>query len=171
MIILGSCMAGHRTAVRKRDLEWGHGKGPTPSCPAGLSSYTSILGDIWLWLGVPWATSALAALLSETSRECLVPHFFWCRLLKLTSRGLLEWQTHLRMLMRSRCVSQEHTCSHRQSLLRVEVFSCVCTSRFSASGVGSHFKNNYPTEMCSGSEEGSYLRLIDLCITRLWACE
>jgi len=24
------------------------------------------------------------------------------------------------------------------------------------------------TEMCSGSEAGSYLRLIDLCITQLW---
>jgi len=30
---------------------------------------------------------------------------------------------------------------------------------------GSH--NNYFIEMCSGSEEGSYLRLIDLCITQL----
>jgi len=29
------------------------------------------------------------------------------------------------------------------------------------------FENNYFTEMCSGSEEGSYLRLIDLCITQL----
>ena len=28
-------------------------------------------------------------------------------------------------------------------------------------------KNNYFAEMCSGSEEGSYLRLIDLCITQL----
>ena len=27
--------------------------------------------------------------------------------------------------------------------------------------------NNYFTEMCSGSEEGSSLRLIDLCITQL----
>ena len=26
---------------------------------------------------------------------------------------------------------------------------------------------NYFTEMCSGSEEGSYLRLIDFCITQL----
>jgi len=26
-------------------------------------------------------------------------------------------------------------------------------------------KNNFFTEMCSGSEAGSYLRLIDLCIT------
>jgi len=25
----------------------------------------------------------------------------------------------------------------------------------------------YPTEMCGGSEEGSYLRLMDLCITQL----
>ena len=28
-------------------------------------------------------------------------------------------------------------------------------------------QNNYFTEMCSGSEEGSYLRLIDFCITQL----
>ena len=28
-------------------------------------------------------------------------------------------------------------------------------------------ENNYFTEMCSGSEEGSYLRLIDFCITQL----
>ena len=29
------------------------------------------------------------------------------------------------------------------------------------------FKNNYFTEMCSGSEAGSYLRRIDFCITQL----
>jgi len=29
------------------------------------------------------------------------------------------------------------------------------------------FKNNYFTEMCSGSEDGSYLRLIDFCMTQL----
>ena len=27
--------------------------------------------------------------------------------------------------------------------------------------------NNHFTEMCSGSEAGSYLRIIDLCITQL----
>ena len=37
-----------------------------------------------------------------------------------------------------------------------------CTDRCS-----SQFNNNYFTEMCSGSEEGSYLRLIDLNITQL----
>ena len=30
-----------------------------------------------------------------------------------------------------------------------------------------YHENNYFTEMCSGSKEGSYLRLIDLCITQL----
>jgi len=30
-----------------------------------------------------------------------------------------------------------------------------------------YFKNNWFTEMCSGSEAGSYLRLIDFCITQL----
>jgi len=29
------------------------------------------------------------------------------------------------------------------------------------------FRNTYLTEMWSGSEEGSYLRLIDFCITQL----
>jgi len=31
----------------------------------------------------------------------------------------------------------------------------------------SQFKNNCFTDMCSGSEAGSYLRLIDFCITQL----
>ena len=30
-------------------------------------------------------------------------------------------------------------------------------------------ENNCFTEMCSGSEVGSYLRLIDFCSTQLWA--
>jgi len=34
-------------------------------------------------------------------------------------------------------------------------------------GSSSQFKNNYFTEMYSGSEAGSYLRLIDFCITKL----
>ena len=29
------------------------------------------------------------------------------------------------------------------------------------------FNNNYLAEMCSGSEEGSYVRLIDVCSTQL----
>ena len=33
----------------------------------------------------------------------------------------------------------------------------------------SQFENNYFTEMCSGSEAGSCLRLIDFCITQLSA--
>ena len=32
-------------------------------------------------------------------------------------------------------------------------------------------KNNHCTEMCSGSEAGSYLRLIDSCITQIKAQE
>jgi len=31
----------------------------------------------------------------------------------------------------------------------------------------SYLENNYSTEMCSSSEAGSYLRLIDFCITQL----
>jgi len=44
------------------------------------------------------------------------------------------------------------------------------TLTFFGGGDGSYssqFKNNYFTEMCSGSEAGSYLRLIDFCITQL----
>ena len=33
----------------------------------------------------------------------------------------------------------------------------------------SQFKNNHSTEMCSSSEAGSYVRLIDSCITQLKA--
>ena len=40
----------------------------------------------------------------------------------------------------------------------------LCTDRWS-----SQFENNYLTEMCSGSEPGSRLRLIDFCITQLQA--
>ena len=31
----------------------------------------------------------------------------------------------------------------------------------------SHGENNYFTQVCSGAEAGSYVRLIDLCITQL----
>jgi hypothetical protein len=37
-----------------------------------------------------------------------------------------------------------------------------CTVRY-----GSRFKNNYFAEICSGSDEGSYSRLIEVCITQL----
>jgi len=33
----------------------------------------------------------------------------------------------------------------------------------------SQFKNNHSTEMCSGAEAGSYLRLVDSCITQVKA--
>jgi len=39
--------------------------------------------------------------------------------------------------------------------------------RYGTDRYSSQFKNNYFTEMCSGSKEGSYLRRIDLCITQL----
>ena len=35
------------------------GAGGMNSRNQSFSSYTSILGDIWLWVGVPWASSAL----------------------------------------------------------------------------------------------------------------
>jgi len=33
--------------------------------------------------------------------------------------------------------------------------------------LSSQFEINYLAEMCSGSEAGSYLRLVDVCITQL----
>ena len=36
-----------------------------------------------------------------------------------------------------------------------------------SSTIGLHGMNNSSTEMCSGSEAGSCLRLIDFCITQL----
>ena len=39
--------------------------------------------------------------------------------------------------------------------------------KLEASREGSILKNKYFTKMCSGSEAGSYLRLIDFCITQL----
>ena len=49
------------------------------------------------------------------------------------------------------------------------VGSAFNSTKVSVVGGGSmvNGKNNYFTEMCSGSEEGSYLRLIDFCITQL----
>ena len=34
---------------------------------------------------------------------------------------------------------------------------------------GGATQNLFHTEMCSGSEAGSYLRLVDICITQLWS--
>ena len=42
-----------------------------------------------------------------------------------------------------------------------------CTTLGALPCTTSQFENNYFTEMCSGSEAGSYLRLIDFCITQL----
>jgi len=48
---------------------------------------------------------------------------------------------------------------------RTFLFTWTASSRC---GRNVHFiLNNYFTKMCSGSEEGSYLRLIDFCITEL----
>ena len=48
---------------------------------------------------------------------------------------------------------------HGARVVRGEGEHQPCTS--------SQYKNEYFTEVCSGSEEGSYLRLIDFCITQL----
>ena len=52
-------------------------------------------------------------------------------------------------------------------------WSCASQSRFVApvttcsARFGSQFENTYFTEMCSGSEAGSNVRLVDFCTTRL----
>jgi len=48
---------------------------------------------------------------------------------------------------------------------RVLIFTA--NPRLESLGVAPQFKNDYFAEMGSGSEEGSYLRLIDFCITQL----
>ena len=53
---------------------------------------------------------------------------------------------------------------------RSELFEALIASSsrlFSSPACRAEFKNNYSTEMCSGSEAGSYLRLIDFCIAQL----
>jgi len=59
----------------------------------------------------------------------------------------------------------------RTSLRMPEAFASTAARSWCSAclfgGWGSQFKNNYFTEMCSGSEEGSYVRLIDLCTTQL----
>ena len=68
------------------------------------------------------------------------------------------------------CVAETCTPLHVMSRLDHHVFSRERGSG-GAAGAG---RRGYPrvrpprfAEMCSGSEEGSYLRLIDLCITQL----
>ena len=43
----------------------------------------------------------------------------------------------------------------------------LCRRLLRPADLCSQFKKNYFTEMCSGSEAGSFLRLIDFCITQL----
>ena len=55
-------------------------------------------------------------------------------------------------------VKKGSTCSAR-------AFSVVFSEMILMSCTPAQSENNYFTEMCSGSEAGSYLRLIDFCIT------
>jgi len=52
------------------------------------------------------------------------------------------------------------------ALLPLDAALCLLTV-LDSDRYSSQFKNNYFAEMWSGSEEGSYLRLTDLCITQL----
>ena len=54
-------------------------------------------------------------------------------------------------------------CSSLMGLVLVQALEALTL------GASSRFKNNYFTEICSGSEEGSYLRLIDFFITQLYS--
>ena len=71
------------------------------------------------------------------------------------------------------CVAETCTPLHVMSRVDHHVFSRERGSGGAAGGGG-----GYPisratrfAEMCSGSEEGSYLRRIGMCITQLWAEE
>ena len=50
---------------------------------------------------------------------------------------------------------------------RIEVRGCPRIARIVLVPCIAQFKNNHFTEMCCGTEAGSYLRLIDSCITQL----
>ena len=56
---------------------------------------------------------------------------------------------------------------HRVQDLGLRVWESAITTLSGCRVEEAQFKNNYFAEMCSGSEEGSYLRLIDLCFTQL----
>ena len=88
------------------------------------SSYTSKVGDIWLWVGVLRASSALAVPLPERSRECVVPwrvslesptnkhtsiRFWWTKMTSQTFwniASLTEWCGYFRrkVVLWSMCV-------------------------------------------------------------------
>ena len=64
-------LISHPTSVGQLHFRGGAVRGATAlsrRCTS-QSSYISILGDIWLWVGVPWASSALVVPLPEIFRE------------------------------------------------------------------------------------------------------
>jgi len=71
----------------------------------------------------------------------------------------------------STITSMTPSCSHFRCPKAVYWYlrgdSTWAPSRRALTWCSSHLKNNHFAEMRSGSEEGSYLRLIDLCITQL----
>jgi len=90
-------------------------------------------------------------------RVCLHRHH---RRVRKPVRGGLVIKAHrwlYHSTLGSRVIKKLRVCLHRHHR-RV---------RKPAHRYSSQFENNYFTEMCSGSEEGSYLRLIDGCITQL----
>ena len=65
------------------------------------------------------------------------------------------------------CMNSRPSCAQRlvpRKILKNQLFR-QCASRRACPP--RRFKNNYFTEMCSGSEAGSYVRLIDFCSTQL----
>ena len=71
-------------------------------------------------------------------------------------------------------MSGRHGIQHEAQCVACATLTLVVRQRvtnFSVeSGSDGHrkrFKNSYFAELCSGSAEGSYLRLIDFCITQL----
>ena len=60
--------------------------------------------------------------------------------------------------------THRHTHTHTRARAHICECVCVCVHRCLHPRV---IPTNYFTEMCSGSEKGSYSRFIDLCITQL----
>ena len=78
-----------------------------------------------------------------------------------------------------RIAASPKICARRSHHFRGEINVAKAATLEDSSGKGrqqtcphsSHFENNFVAEMWSFSEEGSHLRLIDCCITLLWARE
>ena len=112
--------------------------------------------------GLP--TDVREALLSRRAGADALAGFLRLRRAGLLTRGVAA----LHPMLRDRCAADPHDAFAPALLAEVAI---GCASKLAAQVGPAQFKNNYFAEMCSGSEDGSYLRLIDFHITQLSARE